>query len=52
MTMQLVLAYAAFWVVLFRALLVRAGIVPSSCARCGLLFERQELGQAICSCAS
>lgn len=50
MTTQLVLGYAAFWAVLFRALLVKARIAPASCARCGLLYERRELGQKICDC--
>ena len=52
MTIHLALAYAAVWLVLFQALLVRAQLVPRSCTRCGQLYERQELGQAICSCAS
>jgi hypothetical protein len=52
MTRELLLGYAAFWVVLFRALLVGARIIPASCARCGLLFERRELGQQICACRS
>jgi hypothetical protein len=51
MTFQLALAYAAVWLVLFQALLVRAHVVPRACSRCGRLYERQELGQAICSCS-
>jgi hypothetical protein len=50
MTTQLVLGYAAFWATLVRALLVAARLIPDSCRRCGLLFERRELGQSICSC--
>ena len=52
MTTQMLIGYAAFWVVLFRALLTRARVIPASCARCGLLFERRELGQRICGCNS
>ena len=50
MTTEVLIGYAALWVVLFRALLVRARVIPASCARCGLLFERRELGQKICAC--
>jgi hypothetical protein len=52
MTTEVLIGYAALWVVLFRALLVGARIIPASCARCGLLFERLELGQKICACNS
>jgi hypothetical protein len=50
MTAQLVAAYAAFWIVLFKALLSRARVIPQECTRCGLLYERHELGQEICRC--
>ncbi len=50
MTVQLVVGYAAFCVTLFKALLARARVIPAECARCGLLFERHELGQPICHC--
>jgi hypothetical protein len=52
MTTQLVLAYAVLWATLIRTLLVRARVLPASCARCGLHYERSHLGQAICSCGS
>ncbi len=52
MTTELLLGYAALWILLFRALLVGARIIPASCSRCGLLFERRELGQKICGCRS
>ena len=52
MTIHIALAYAAVWLVLFQALLVRAQVVTRSCHRCSRPFERQELGQAICSCGS
>jgi hypothetical protein len=44
------LSYLALWVTLMRALLVTAAILPATCARCGLIFERRELGETICSC--
>jgi hypothetical protein len=50
MTAQLLVGYAALWAVLFKTLLSRARVIPAECARCGLLFERQELGQPICGC--
>jgi len=50
MTAQLVVSYAALWATLFKALLARARVIPAECARCGLLFERQELGQPVCRC--
>jgi hypothetical protein len=45
-----VLSYLALWVTLMRALLVRAAILPATCARCGLRFERRQLGETVCSC--
>ena len=51
MTTQLMLAYAVLWATLMKPLLERAELIPSSCTRCGKLHERQELGQAICTCA-
>jgi len=52
MTFHLVLAYAAFWLTLLQALLVRARLVGHSCGRCGRPYERRELGQPVCSCRS
>ena len=43
--------YLALWAALMRALLVRAQILPPTCTRCGLWFERRELGEHVCSCA-
>ena len=51
MTTQLMLAYAVLWATLMKPLLERAELIPTSCTRCGKLYERQELGQAICTCA-
>ena len=50
MTMQLLIGYAVLWVVLSKTLLSRARVIPAECRRCGLLFERQGLGQLICAC--
>lgn len=51
MNAQLLVGYAVLWVVLIKTLLVRARIVPAQCPRCGLHYERQELGGTICTCA-
>ena len=40
------------WVVLIRALLVEAGLLPKVCRRCGLPLERDHLGEHICRCAA
>ncbi len=40
------------WIVLMRALLVSAKVVPPSCRRCGLQLERRRLGDRVCSCAA
>ena len=42
--------YAMFWLVLVRALLVRARVLAPTCSRCGLKLERDELGERICAC--
>jgi hypothetical protein len=47
----LVVPYLAFWATLMRALFVRAELLPPTCARCGLQFERRRLGETVCSCA-
>jgi hypothetical protein len=38
------------WATLMRALLVRARLLPATCARCGRQLERRALGEPICSC--
>ena len=48
----LVIPYLALWAALMRALLVKAAVLPATCARCGLRFERRELGEIVCSCGS
>lgn len=50
MNAHLVVGYAVLWVVLLKALFIRARVIPAECPRCGLKFERQELGGAICCC--
>jgi hypothetical protein len=50
MSAQLIPAYFVLGAVLFRALLVRANVIPPSCGRCGRTFERRELGEPVCRC--
>ena len=44
--------YAMLWLVLMRALLVRARLVAPTCARCGRTRERRHLGERICACST
>jgi hypothetical protein len=46
----LFLPYFALWATLMRALLVKAEVLPPTCGRCGLRYERGHLGEAVCSC--
>ncbi|MGB2875962.1 MAG: hypothetical protein WBB76_10885 [Gaiellaceae bacterium] len=46
----LVLPYVALLAAMMRALLVRADILPPTCGRCGLRYERRHLGELVCSC--
>jgi hypothetical protein len=48
----LVLALVLFWGTLMRALFVKGKLLPATCARCGLRFERRALGDPICRCAA
>jgi hypothetical protein len=50
MSGPVLLFYVFLWATLMRALLVRAHILPQTCGRCGLPFERRELGQRVCAC--
>jgi hypothetical protein len=34
-----------------RSMLIAAKVIPPTCARCGHLRERRELGDRVCSCA-
>ena len=47
----LLLPYLVLWAALVRALFVKANVAPRTCARCGLLFERRQLGEPVCSCS-
>jgi hypothetical protein len=49
MSGHFVVFYLFLWATLMRALLVKAQILPATCARCGLAFERRALGEAVCS---
>jgi hypothetical protein len=40
------------WVVLLRALLVEADLLPRTCNHCGLRMERSHVGEDICGCDS
>jgi hypothetical protein len=40
------------WLVLVRALLVRARVLAPTCGRCGLKLERSTLGERVCRCGS
>jgi hypothetical protein len=42
--------WAMVWVVLLRALLVQADLLPRTCRRCARPVERRELGEEICCC--
>ena len=52
MTLHIAAVVVLIWIVLFRALLVSARVVPPSCRECGLALERRHLGDPVCSCAS
>ena len=51
MNAQMIVGYAVLWVVLIKALFMRARVIPAECSRCGRVFERRELGGAICTCS-
>jgi len=46
----LILCLVLFWATLMRALFVKAHLLPATCARCGLRFERRALGDPVCRC--
>jgi len=50
MTGTLILPYFVMWATLMKALLVKANLVPPSCARCGERLERRQLGEPVCRC--
>jgi hypothetical protein len=46
----LAIPYMVLWAALMRALLVRAQVLPPTCARCGRRYERRHLGENVCRC--
>jgi hypothetical protein len=50
MSGPILISYVLFWATLMRALLVKARVLPPTCARCGLIFERTSLGERVCHC--
>jgi hypothetical protein len=50
MSGPLFITYVLLWATLMRALLVKARVLPPTCARCGLPFERRALGDPVCGC--
>jgi hypothetical protein len=50
MNAQLLVGYAVLWIVLIKALFARGRVIPPECPRCGQLYERRELGGAVCRC--
>jgi hypothetical protein len=46
----LAVPYIVLWAAMMRALLVRAEILPATCARCGRRYERSSMGESICAC--
>jgi hypothetical protein len=44
------LGYLFLWATLMRTLLVKAQVLPPTCARCGLRYERHALGESVCRC--
>ena len=52
MAASLILPTFVLWAVLMRGLLVAAKLVPQSGRRCGLAYERRELGQPVCRCSA
>lgn len=50
MNSQLLVAYVVLGFMLLKRLLVHVRVIPPECARCGLVVERRELGQPVCTC--
>jgi len=44
------IVYIVFLAAMMRALLVKAQMLPPTCARCGQRLERRDLGEPVCSC--
>ena len=47
MTFSLTVGYLVIGATLLRAALVQARVLPPSCGRCGLAFERRYLGEGL-----
>jgi len=50
LTGPFLLWYLLLWATLMRALLVKARVLPPTCGRCGLGYERRVLGEHVCGC--
>jgi hypothetical protein len=50
MSGPILILYVLLAATLMRALLVKARILPPTCARCGLIYERRRLGERVCTC--
>jgi hypothetical protein len=50
MSGPILILYVLLWATLMRALLVKARVLPPTCARCGLTYERKTLGARVCRC--
>jgi hypothetical protein len=50
MSVTFLAPYAMLWLVLMRALLVRARVLGPTCSRCGLKLERDRVGERVCAC--
>ena len=50
MAFHLAAVIVLLWIVLLRALLVSAKVVPPFCRSCGLQLERRRLGERVCGC--
>jgi hypothetical protein len=50
MSGPILIGFLLLWATLMRALLVKARVLPPTCARCGLRYERSRLGQRVCRC--
>lgn len=50
MTFSLTVGYLVIGATLLKAALVQARVLPPTCGRCGLAFERRYLGERVCTC--
>ena len=40
------------WLTVLRAMLVFTNKLPPTCTRCGLRYERRQLGEPVCRCGA